>query len=142
MISCCRSLSSEYGTGSGQFDVLLVIAVSALSFAYYNRERLLGNISSRTYEWPMARAARPGTGMPTRTQEDQRRLSIESRCSSPVSESGTFRAHCVAICPEAMRIAEISAAGQTLRMTRSPSSEKRLHQTRSTGRLTLEGLSH
>ena len=64
-----------------------------------------------------------------------RRLALDSRCSSPRWRSGTFRAHCVAICQETMRIAEISAAGQTACVVRSPSSEERLHKTRPTGRL-------
>jgi hypothetical protein len=50
--------------------------------------------------------------------------------------SGTFRAHHVAICPELMRTAEISAAGQTVCVARSSWSERRLHRTRPTGRLT------
>ena len=46
---------------------------------------------------------------------------------------GTLR---VAICQETMRIAEISAAGQTACVVRLPSSEERLHKTRPTGRPT------
>ena len=49
---------------------------------------------------------------------------------------GTFRAHTVAICPETIRIGEISAAGQTACAVRSPSSKRCLHETRPTGRLT------
>jgi len=48
----------------------------------------------------------------------------------------TFRlSHWAAICSEAMRIAEISAAGQTVCMVRLPLSRRRLHGTRPTGRL-------
>ena len=53
----------------------------------------------------------------------------------PASRSGTFRAHCIAICPELMKTAEISAAGQTACAMRSPWSERRLHRTRPIGRL-------
>jgi hypothetical protein len=43
------------------------------------------------------------------------------------------RAHHVAICPELMRDAEISAAGQTACLVCSPLSERCLHRTRPTG---------
>ena len=46
---------------------------------------------------------------------------------------GTFRAHHIASCPEPLRIAEISAAGQTTCTVRSPWSDRRLHKTRPTG---------
>ncbi len=49
---------------------------------------------------------------------------------------GTFRAHCVAIRPELVRRAEISAAGQTTCTARSAWSKRLLHRTRPTGRLT------
>ncbi len=51
-------------------------------------------------------------------------------------DSGAFRAHHIAICPELMRTTEISVAGQTTCVVRSPLSERCLHRTRPTGRLT------
>lgn len=47
MMFCCRSLSWVYGTGVRQSVVLLAIAVSTLSFDHHNRERLIGNTSSK-----------------------------------------------------------------------------------------------
>ena len=47
MIFCCRSLSWVYRTGLRQSVVLVAILVSTLSFDHRNRERSLGNTSSR-----------------------------------------------------------------------------------------------
>ena len=53
---------------------------------------------------------------------------LEPRLSSPLSRSGTFRAHHTANCPEPTRTAEISAAGQAtcrvhLRWSRRPTQD-------------------
>lgn len=91
------------------------------------------------------------TWVPTAAQPPERPVSGHTVVSGPArrsfiprrsqalvtpSRSGTFRAHRVAIYPELMRSTETSAAGQTTSAVRSPWSERRLHRTRPTGRLT------
>ena len=86
--------------------------------------------------WPIA--AR-GTAVPGRMSQASLRTCVLGPRSSKCyghrrhrRSPGTFRAYRVVICPEAMRIAEISAASQTACMVRSPLSERRLHRTRPT----------
>ena len=68
------------------------------------------------------------------SQTDRKHLPLTLTCQSRTGR-GTFGAHDHEICPEAMRNAEISTAGQSACAARSPWSQACPHETRPTDRL-------